>query len=111
MCRTCGSLARKVSHCRHSKWRVKLTCSTELAARRGLRTWPRGASWPAEVHPSHLHANGTNVDAEPKEEDIEARAASKKLASIQESALAEQTYRQTSADERCTPDRECWPPR
>lgn len=87
-------------------WLAKLTWDTELAARRGLRTWPRGASWPAEVYPSHLHAADTDEVAEAAESDEEARAASRKLAETQESALAEQTHRQSSTDERSIPDRE-----
>lgn len=85
------------------------TRAEELAARRGLRTWPRGASWPAEVHPSHLHVNDTDV-AEAAE-DAEARAASRKLAESQESALAEQTHRKNTADERGIPERDGPSPR
>lgn len=81
--------------------------SVELAARRGLRTWPKGASWPAEVHPSHVHADDAHEETtEEDDSDEEARAASRKLAETQESALAEQTHRRSSTEERSIPDRE-----
>ncbi|GJE96563.1 FabD/lysophospholipase-like protein [Phanerochaete sordida] len=87
------------------------TRAEELAARRGLRTWPRGASWPAEVLPSQLHAQDNGEGVDPADGDEEARAASRKLAESQESALAEQTHRQSSTDERGIPDHDESAPR
>ena len=88
----------------------------ELAARRGLRTWPRGASWPAEVHPSHVHGDDAEAEsaaADKDDDDEAARAASRKLAETQESALAQQTTRQSSTEGRSIPERESavsfWP--
>ncbi|KIP11177.1 hypothetical protein PHLGIDRAFT_114837 [Phlebiopsis gigantea 11061_1 CR5-6] len=79
---------------------LRLSPAPELAVKRGLRTWPRGASWPAEVHPAHAHRPGADGTG-----DTEARAAIRKFAESQESALAEQTHRQDSTGEHGLPQR------
>lgn len=62
------------------------------------------------MHPTHLHPQDASAEGELADDsDEEARAASRKLAETQESALAEQTQRQGSTDERVTPDGEFIP--
>ncbi|THH27869.1 hypothetical protein EUX98_g6326 [Antrodiella citrinella] len=76
------------------------TRAEELAAKRGLKTWPRGAAWPAAVQTS-LASNG---DTPPVfSPDSAADAANTKLAQSQETALAEQTEKQESTEGREMP--------
>lgn len=63
------------------------------------------------MQPAHVHtegADGAGDDADSVDE--EARAASRKLAETQESALAQQTHRRTSTEERSIHERESFNP-
>lgn len=72
----------------------------ELASKRGLKTWPRGASWPAAVQT----AQAADATAPPDlSSDAAADAANVKLAQTQESALAAQTDKQESTESREMP--------
>ena len=78
----------------------KLECTgklPKLEARSGScpKTSPCGASWPAQVQPTHLHAAD---EAEKKLEDEAAGKASRKLAESQETALADPTKKESSPD-------------
>ncbi|KAI8973120.1 FabD/lysophospholipase-like protein [Trametes punicea] len=76
----------------------------ELAAKRGLRTWPRGATWPARVRPGDEGA--ANASGIPPFEASTPDAANLKLAQTQESALAKQTDKQGSMEQRQMPEAE-----
>ncbi|KAK7690859.1 hypothetical protein QCA50_005961 [Cerrena zonata] len=73
------------------------TRAEQLAAKRGLRTWPKGAGWPTAVQ-STQHSG---KDTPPIRSDAD--AANLKLAETQESALAEQTAKQESTEDRDIP--------
>ncbi|KAH9896493.1 FabD/lysophospholipase-like protein [Cubamyces lactineus] len=77
------------------------TRAEELAAKRGLRTWPRGATWPARVRPGDEGAAQTS--RVPPFEASTPDTANMKLAQTQESALAKQTDRQGSTERRGMP--------
>lgn len=66
----------------------------ELAAKRGLRTWPRGAGWPAKVASAADTPARDRGKQNAPQADPEAATASRKLAATQETALAEQAGRQ-----------------
>ncbi|KAI0764706.1 FabD/lysophospholipase-like protein [Fomes fomentarius] len=77
------------------------TRAEELAAKRGLRTWPRGATWPSRVHPA---GEGAVASSEgPSYEASTPRSANRKLAETQESALAKQANKQESTEQREVP--------
>ena len=72
----------------------------ELAAKRGLKTWPRGAGWPAAVQTDA----GSFVDTPPADSSNSAAdAANFRLSQDQESALAEQADRHMSTATREVP--------
>ncbi|KAJ8469509.1 hypothetical protein ONZ51_g8947 [Trametes cubensis] len=77
------------------------TRAEELAAKRGLRTWPRGATWPARVRPGDEGAAQTS--RVPPFEASTPDTANMKLAQTQESALAKQTDKQGSTERREMP--------
>ncbi|CDO78125.1 hypothetical protein BN946_scf184725.g4 [Trametes cinnabarina] len=79
----------------------------ELAARRGLQTWPRGATWPTRVRPGDEGAAETAQV--PPFEAWTPDSANLKLAQTQESALAKQTDRQGSTEKREMPEGERQP--
>ena len=68
-----------------------------LAVKRGLRTWPKGAGWPTQVQ----GAQQPGTDTPPITSDAD--AANLKLAETQETALAEQTAKQESTEDRDIP--------
>ncbi|OSC98862.1 FabD/lysophospholipase-like protein [Trametes coccinea BRFM310] len=74
----------------------------ELAAKRGLQTWPRGATWPTRVRPGDEGAAETAQV--PPFEASTPDSANLKLAQTQESALAKQTDRQGSTEKREMPE-------
>ncbi|KAI0354075.1 FabD/lysophospholipase-like protein [Trametes cingulata] len=76
----------------------------ELAAKRGLQTWPRGATWPARVRPGDEGAAETS--RVPPFEASSPDVANLKLAQTQESALAKQTDKQGSTERRDMPKEE-----
>ncbi|KAI0746311.1 FabD/lysophospholipase-like protein [Daedaleopsis nitida] len=86
----------------HDLW---FTRAEELAAKRGLRTWPRGATWPARVRPSEDEDDeeGTSASGVPQYEASTPDAANRKLAETQQSELARQTDRQGSTEQRDMP--------
>ncbi|KAH9915462.1 FabD/lysophospholipase-like protein [Epithele typhae] len=73
------------------------TRAEELAIKRGLTTWPRGATWPSRV----VAADGSKPSpGVPQYEASSAAEANRKLAETQESALAKQTEKHgTTASE------------
>lgn len=73
------------------------TSVAELAAKRGLRAWPKGAGWPMPVQSVEGSERVTPST------DSDADAANLKLAKTQESALAEQTDKQESTEDRDIP--------
>ncbi|KAJ8456031.1 hypothetical protein ONZ51_g12279 [Trametes cubensis] len=73
----------------------------KLAAKRGLHTWPKGATWPARVRPGDEGAAQTS--RVPPFEASTADTANMKLAQTQESALAKQTDKQGSTERREMP--------
>lgn len=73
------------------------TRAEELAAKRGLRAWPKGAGWPMPVQSVEGSERVTPST------DSDADAANLKLAKTQESALAEQTDKQESTEDRDIP--------
>ncbi|KAH9855478.1 FabD/lysophospholipase-like protein [Lenzites betulinus] len=77
------------------------TRAEELAAKRGLKTWPRGATWPSRVHPGDEGAAETSHL--PSFEATSPDAANAKLAQTQESALAKQTDKQGTTERRDIP--------
>ena len=82
-------------------WREAETLTAELAAKRGLRTWPRGATWPSRVHPGDEGAAASS--GIPAYEASTPDTANLKLAQTQESALAKQTDKQGSTEQREVP--------
>ncbi|KAI0777421.1 FabD/lysophospholipase-like protein [Trametes elegans] len=74
----------------------------ELAAKHGLNTWPKGATFPARVHPGDERAGETS--RVPPFEASSPDTANMKLAQTQESALAKQTDKQGSTEQRDMPD-------
>ncbi|KAI9069393.1 FabD/lysophospholipase-like protein [Trametes sanguinea] len=74
----------------------------ELAAKRGLQTWPRGATWPTRVRPGDEGAAETAQV--PPFEASTPDSANLKLAQTQESALAKQTDKQGSTEKREMPE-------
>ncbi|OJT06010.1 Cytosolic phospholipase A2 zeta [Trametes pubescens] len=84
------------------------TRAEELAIKRGLHTWPRGATWPTRVHPGDEGAAETS--RVPDYEATSPDSANAKLAQTQESALAKQTDKQDSTDKRGMPNDEPKPP-
>ncbi|KAI0682847.1 FabD/lysophospholipase-like protein [Cytidiella melzeri] len=79
------------------------TRAEELAAKRGLRTWPKGAGWPVKLLASS-EGEGTKGKIDLSgDDDVQARQASRKIAETQEIALAEQTDRQTDTETRELP--------
>ncbi|KAF8580443.1 FabD/lysophospholipase-like protein [Ramaria rubella] len=84
--------------------RLHLIVPSELAAKRGLRTWPRGARWPARVSvPTHRVSQSTNSLAMPFSHPA-AETANLKLAETQEDALAQQANKQSETDVKDMPD-------
>ncbi|KAI0346554.1 FabD/lysophospholipase-like protein [Trametopsis cervina] len=96
------------------------TRAEELAVKRGLRTWPKGAGWPVKVvapppekeaddEPDRTVASqrlaAEEADANANA-DAEAARASRKLAETQQSALAVQADRKSDTDARGIPDHE-----
>ncbi|OCH95436.1 FabD/lysophospholipase-like protein [Obba rivulosa] len=79
------------------------TRAEELAARRGLRTWPRGAGWPTKVQPVEetLTPSKRAITSPPSSS---AEAANVKLARTQESTLTKQTGRRESTEQRSVPE-------
>ena len=66
----------------------------ELAVKKGLRTWPKGAGWPARVASrADTSIRQRQVEDAPQV-DPEAGKASRKLAESQEAAVAQQADRQ-----------------
>ncbi|TCD70189.1 hypothetical protein EIP91_004368 [Steccherinum ochraceum] len=76
------------------------TRAEELAVRRGLKTWPRGAGWPVAVQTDHA-SNGRTPPAFSK--DSAADAANLRLAASQEAALQEQTGKMENTESREMP--------
>lgn len=70
------------------------SADTELALKRGLRTWPRGAAWPTKVASTTESPAADHKQELAPQADPEAESASRKLAQKQEAALAEQTDRE-----------------
>ncbi|KAJ3554539.1 hypothetical protein NM688_g3054 [Phlebia brevispora] len=81
------------------------TRAEELAIRRGLRTWPKGARWPTEVRLNGNADEETNESERQRSEDPGAHTATRKLARTQETELAGQTTRQDTLDSREMPQR------
>lgn len=77
---------------------------SELAARRGLKTWPRGAGWPAAVQTDEAGSSGRTPPA--LSSDTAADAANLRLAESQEQALAQQTGKMESTESRGMPSGE-----
>ncbi|KAI0635382.1 FabD/lysophospholipase-like protein [Trametes polyzona] len=77
------------------------TRAEELAAKRGLKTWPKGATWPSRVHPGDEYA--AEASRVPPFEATSPTTANAKLAQTQESALAKQTDKQGSTERRDMP--------
>ena len=74
----------------------------ELAAKRGLRTWPKGATWPTRVFSGDSGETGS-----PEAPDYEAstpESANLKLAQTQEAALAKQADKEDSTEARRLPN-------
>ncbi|KAI0699790.1 FabD/lysophospholipase-like protein [Cerioporus squamosus] len=80
------------------------TRAEELAAKRGLKTWPRGATWPTRVHPGDEGAAETS--GVPQYEASTPDTANLKLAQTQESALAKQTDKTGTTERRDIPQDE-----
>lgn len=78
---------------------------SELAVRRGLKTWPRGAGWPVAVQTDHA-SNGRTPPAFSK--DSAADAANLRLAASQEAALQEQTGKMEDTESREMPSDGEW---
>ncbi|KAI0666447.1 FabD/lysophospholipase-like protein [Trametes maxima] len=78
------------------------TRAEELAAKRGLSTWPRGATWPARVRPGDKGAAETS--RVPQYEASTPDTANLKLAQTQESALAKQTDKAGATEQRGMPE-------
>ncbi|KAI0078788.1 FabD/lysophospholipase-like protein [Panus rudis PR-1116 ss-1] len=79
------------------------TRAEELAAKRGLRTWPKGAGWPTAIQASAEDpAEATRNSSAPSVED-EADSANVKLAQTQESALADQAGKQEVTEDKGIP--------
>ncbi|KAI0644024.1 FabD/lysophospholipase-like protein [Trametes meyenii] len=74
------------------------TRAEELAAKRGLSTWPRGATWPARIHPGDKGAAVSS--GVPPYEASTPDNANMKLAQTQESALAKQTGKAEATEQR-----------
>lgn len=75
----------------------------ELAMRRGLKTWPKGAGWPAAVQTTDVSATESpSATFSTSATD----AANLRLAQRQESALAEQADKQESTESREMPSGE-----
>jgi len=79
------------------------TRAEELAARRGLRTWPRGAGWPAKVQ-SADRSSTSGDRAGVSSPSSAAEGANVKLARTQESALAKQADKQESTEQHGMPE-------
>ncbi|KAH8099985.1 FabD/lysophospholipase-like protein [Cristinia sonorae] len=89
------------------------TRAEELAAKRGLKTWPKGAGWPSAVQSEVVEDIGAGKadrgsspsvpPASADATDFDANAANLKLAHSQESALAAQTDKQESTEGRDMP--------
>ncbi|TBU41999.1 FabD/lysophospholipase-like protein [Dichomitus squalens] len=73
----------------------------ELAAKRGLRTWPKGATWPTRVFSGDT--GGQKSEQAPEYEASTPESANLKLAQTQEAALAKQTDKEDSTEARALP--------
>ncbi|KAI0091361.1 FabD/lysophospholipase-like protein [Irpex rosettiformis] len=88
------------------------TRAEELAVKRGLRTWPKGAGWPVKVMKPTARALSSEIsrwqedDSQSPDDDLEAGRASRKLAETQETALVEQADRRTDAESHGIPQAE-----
>jgi hypothetical protein len=104
---TSGRLFLIYSHNLLARHSFVLILIAELAAKRGLRTWPRGARWPVQVQtPEDKPSRTTNVPPPVSSTDPAAEAANLKLAQTQESELAQQTDKQVESEGRGIPERE-----
>ncbi|EMD34109.1 hypothetical protein CERSUDRAFT_86863 [Gelatoporia subvermispora B] len=77
------------------------TRAEDMAARRGLRTWPRGAGWPAQVQSADPTPGSGERAGNPSSAE---EASNVKLARTQESALAKQTDKQEMTERRNLPE-------
>ena len=76
----------------------------ELAIRRGLNTWPKGAKWPTEVHLSDESQQRITREASTSgSDDSAAQTATRKLAESRESELTAQTKKQDATEAREMP--------
>lgn len=76
----------------------------ELALKRGLRTWPKGAGWPTEVRITKESKPVDLIELKADQSaDTAAHAAARKLAKTQESELAEQTHKKDTTEAHSIP--------